>query len=126
MPSAVIPEAVTAKVMIAASRVSGSFIAAFSAAPSAPSSARPATASISSGGDAATKAVANAAPRPSTKYATPPATEAIQRRSGSAWASGPATSAAVIAARFTAKPPKGAAAMLAAPVVVSTGRRSGS
>jgi hypothetical protein len=117
----VIPEALTTNVTMAASRRSPSAIAAASAPASAPNSARPATASISSGGATATSAAARPAISPSTRYVAPPATDATHRRPGSGCASGPATSAAVMAARLIAWAPNGAPATVAAPVLTSAG-----
>lgn len=66
MPKKEMPEAVTRKVTTAASRSRTSLTAAIVAPAKAPSSASPATASIRTGGAAATKAVAAPASRPST------------------------------------------------------------
>ena len=123
------PDAVTTNVTTAASRppgsVSADVSAAVSAEPSAASSASPATASIRTGGASTTSAVASPAPSPSDVIPTPAVTDAIQRRAGSGWASGPAASAALIAARLIAWPPNGAASALPSPVVTSAGRSGG-
>ena len=119
------PAAVTTNVTAAASRAAGSATADASAAASAPRSASPATAETRTGGDSRISAVASPAPRPSAASPTPAVTEAIQRRPGSGSASGPAASAALIAARFTACPPKGAAARVPSPVAPRIGARPG-
>ena len=133
-PASETPDAVTTNVTTAASlppatelsgAVSAEVSAAVSAAPSAPSNANPATASISTGGARTTSAVATPEPRPSSAIPAPAVTDAIQRRSGSGWASGPAASAALIAARLIAWPPNGAARALPRPVVTSAGRSGG-
>ncbi|GGM30101.1 hypothetical protein GCM10007977_034210 [Dactylosporangium sucinum] len=125
MPRIVVPEAVTTKVTTAASRPSGSVTAPARAEASAGSSARPATAITRTGGESSTRAIASPAPRPSVSWPAPSETVAIQRRRGSGWVSGPAVRAAVIAARFRACPPNGAAAALARPVVTRRGRSGG-
>src|SRR4051794_11007766 len=125
MPRNVTPAAVTTNVTAAASRCAGSVTADASAAASAPSSARPATAVTSTGGDRRISAVASPAPRPSTASPTPAVTEATQRRPGSGSASGPAARAALIAARFTACPPNGAAASVPSPVATRSGPSRG-
>ena len=56
---------------------------------------------------------------------TPLDAEATQRRAGSGCASGPAISAAVIAARLIAWAPNGAPIAVAAPVLTSAGRSGG-
>jgi phenylpropionate dioxygenase-like ring-hydroxylating dioxygenase large terminal subunit len=65
IPKNSIPDTVTTSVTTAASRSPACATAPVSELPRAPSSARPATASISVGGDAATKAIAAPAPSPS-------------------------------------------------------------
>ena len=55
-------------------------------------------------------------------YVIPAVDEAIQRRVGSACASSPAHSAALIAARFTTWPPSAAPATVPAPVSTRTER----
>src|SRR5258706_699305 len=120
------PDAVTTNVTTAASRPSGSVTAPASDEPSAGISASPATAITRTGGDSNTNAVATPAPSPRISCPKPNATVAIQRRAGFGCASGPAVSAAVIAARLTAWPPNGAPAALMSPVVTSTPRSGGS
>src|SRR6185312_430764 len=67
MPSRVMPEAVVTKVAIAGSRVCSSVSEVLSAAARLGSKARPATASIRIGGDAAMKLAASVEPRPRSR-----------------------------------------------------------
>jgi hypothetical protein len=117
MPAIDTPDTATRKVTIATIRCAGSSRAAVTAAMRAPSSASPATAVMRMGGLAATSTVAAPDSSPSTASEPPAATAATQRFSRSGWASGPAAIAAVIAARFIAIPPNGAAIIFPAPVL---------
>ena len=98
--------------------------AAFSAPENALSKARPATASIKSG-ETAKSCVASPAVRAITREHAPQVAAAIQRLFGSGEASGDAHSAAVMALRFTAWPPKGAQSKVNTPVVAISGPGAG-
>ena len=84
--------------------------------PIVPSSARPATATTSSRGKAASNPATAVPNTPTTQYSAPQAAAATQRLSGSACASRPMQIAAVIAARLRAKAPNGASTSVATPV----------
>ena len=116
------PEAAISTVTPAGSCSSDSASAERSEATKVPSSASPATAGITPSGASAISCAKAVAPRPHSTSTTPDVVEAIQRRSRSSPASGPAARAAVIAARFTPCPPSGAPIIVPRPVVTIDAR----
>ena len=102
------PEAVQRNVTIAASREEGSASADCNPPRIAPSNASPAMAAIISCGRAANSPASVAPNRPSGRYSAPIATPARHRSRGFSCPSGPAISAAVIAAVVMPWQPNGA------------------
>src|SRR5664279_1084685 len=122
-PTIVMPDAATRNVTTAASRVSVRSTVAFSAPARVPSRARPATVSITPTGATATSAAIAVEARPSRRYATPAHCAVRQRCCGSGPPSGPAASAALMAARLTECPPAMAATDVPTPVVTIDARQ---
>ena len=121
----VIPDAVTTKVTTAASRPSGSVTAPASDEPSARQQREAGDRDDQHGWGQQHQRHRQAGAEAERQL---PGAEGHRRdppAAGSGWVSGPAVSAAVIAARLTAWPPNGAAAALARPVATRTGRRGG-